>query len=145
MKIALLWIVAALVSLPTHAVVSIESGCYRQTPQLVGTNNSFLFFQSYRDEDLLEEVGAFVSYNNSEKRIALLFSDEVQGEGANEGDYQKIWLEVVGRKVTGQYVEHGNYSGNSAGKHMKYTNFKTRRVTTFGIATINNPCSSGGR
>ncbi|RZL65362.1 MAG: hypothetical protein EOP81_04745 [Variovorax sp.] len=142
MKNVFFWIFALAASLPTHAGVSVESGCYQQISEAVGKNTTFFFFQSYRDEELLEDVGAFVSYKNSNKRIALLFSDEIQGEGMNEGDYQKFWFEVINKKVAGQYVEYGNYNGNPGGKHIKYTSFTTNRVTTFRIATIASPCSA---
>lgn len=143
MKKLLICIFAALLCLRVHAGVSVESGCFEQTPKAVGKSSAFFFFQSYHDDDLQEDVGAFVSYNNSKNRISLVFSDEVQGEGPNEGDYQKFWLEVVGKKVTGQYVEQGNYSGNPGGKYIKYTSFKTNRVTVFRIAMIDSPCSAG--
>ena len=143
MKKLLFWTIATLLSLHAHAGVSVESGCYEQTPRAAGKSNPFFFFQSYRDDDLQEDVGAFLSYNNSKNRISLVFSDEVQGEGTNEGDYQKFWLEVVGKKVTGQYVERGNYSGNAGGRHIKYTSFKTNRVTVFRIAMIDSPCIAG--
>lgn len=145
MKNVLFWILALAASLPIHAGVSVESGCYQETSEAVGRSSNFFFFQSYRDEELLEDVGAFVSYKNSNRRIALLFSDEIQGEGMTEGNYQKFWLEVINKKVTGQYVEYGNYNGNPGGKHIKYTSFKTNRVTTFRIATIASPCSAVSR
>lgn len=142
MKKALFWIIATLLTLHAHAGVSVESGCYQQTSKSSNKSNPFFFFQSYYDDDLLENVGAFVIYNNSKNRISLVFSDEVQGEGPNEGEYQKFWLEVVGRNVTGQYVEHGNYKGNPGGKYIQYTQFKTKRVSMFRIATIDRPCTT---
>ncbi len=104
---------------------------------------SVFFLQSYSDDDLLANVGAFLRYNNSKSRIPLVFYDEVQGEGAKEGEYQKFWLEIVGKNVTGEYVEYGNYSGNPGGKYIKYTNFKTNRTTVFRITTIDSPCVVG--
>jgi len=143
MKKTLFWIISILLSLNAHADVSVASGCYEKTPEAVGKSTPFFFFQSYYDNDLLEDVGAFVSYNNSNSRILLVFSNEVQGEGPNEGEYQKFWLEVVGKKVTGQYVEQGNYNGNPGGKYIKYTSFKTNQATVFRIAMIDSPCTVG--
>lgn len=143
MKKTLFLIISTLLTLHAHAGVSVESGCYQQTPKSGDKNIPFFFFQSYYDNDLLENVGAFVSYNNSKNRISLVFYDEMQGEGPNEGEYQKFWLEVVGKSITGQYVEHGNYSGNPGGKYIKYTRFKTNRVTTFRAAMIDRPCTAG--
>lgn len=143
MKKTLFLLLATMLTLRAHAGVSVDSGCYQQTLKSGAKSTPFLFFQSYFDDDLLENVGAFVSYNNSKNRIWLVFADEVQGEGPNEGEYQKFWLEVVGKNVTGQYVEHGNYNGNPGGKYIKYIRFKTNRATVFRVAMIDRPCTAG--
>lgn len=143
LKKSLFWIIAALLSIQAHAGISVESGCYERTPKSGGKSNPFFFFQSYSDDDLPANVGAFLRYNNSNSRIALVFYDEVQGAGAKEGEYQRFWLEIVGKNVTGEYVEYGDSSGNPGGKYIKYTNFKNNRTTVFRITTIDSPCGVG--
>lgn len=142
MKKMLFWIIVTLMPLHAYAEVGMESGCYEQTPKITSKSNPFFFLQSYYDDDLQENIGAFLIYNNSKNRISLVFYDQIQGEGPNEGDFQKLWLEIIGKNITGQYVEYGNAYGNPGGKYIKYTNFKTNRITVFRIATIDSPCTA---
>lgn len=141
-KISLLGI-SALWLLSANAGVNVESGCYVRTPEGLGKNTQFFLIQSYYDDELQGYVGAFVDYNNSKNRISLVFADEVQGDGVATGDYQRYWLEIENKKVTGQYVEYGTYSGNAGGNYIKYTNSKQKKVTLFRIATIDSPCIAG--
>lgn len=142
MKIVLLIVIIVLLPLRVYAGINKESGCYQQVEKAAGKGTPFFFFQSYRDDDLEEYVGAFVNYNNSKNRISLVFHDEIQGEGSSEGEYQKYWLEVINKKVTGQYVEHGNYKGNAGGRYIKYTAFRSNRTVVFRIAMVDNPCTT---
>ena len=120
--------------------VDVESGCYVKTPEVAGKSSPFFLLRSYSDGDLQERVGALLSYNNSGEFMSLVFFDEIQGDGGASGDHQRIWLEVAGKKISGQYVEYGTYSGNAGGNQIKYTNFKTNKVTVFRVATIDSPC-----
>lgn len=133
--ITLFWLLSA------KANLNVESGCYVVIPEKNEKKVSFFFIRTYYDEQIQERIGALLNYNNSKEHIALVFFDEIQEESATT-DYRRIWLEVVGKKVTGQYVEYGAYSGNGGGRHIKYTNFRTNKVATFRIAMIDAPCAS---
>lgn len=140
MKIAFIWMVLACCSLQASATLTAESGCYQQIEKAPGQRASFFHFRSYRDDGLMEYVGALLNYNNSESHIALVFHDEVQSEHAGVMDYERYWLEVINGTITGQYIESGNHGGNPHGKHIRYTNFRNSKVTTFRRASIDSPC-----
>lgn len=142
MKAFILFVVLFLGATNAKADVDVESGCYVKTPGVAGKSSPFFLLRSYFDSNLQERVGALLSYNNSGEFISLVFFDEIQGEGVASGDYQRIWLEVAGKKISGQYVEYGTYSGNTGGNQIKYTNFKTNRVMIFRVATIDSPCKA---
>lgn len=141
MKISLTWIVAIFLSLQANAGVNIEAGCYQQLLLPPGGTGSFFYFQSYRDERIMENIGALLNYNNSKNYISLIFHDEIQNRGSGVDEYKKYWLEIIERRITGQYVEVGSYGGNPGGRYIKYTNFKTNKVTTFRLTTIDSPCA----
>lgn len=142
MKVFVLFVAFFLGVTNAKAGVGVESGCYVKSPEVAGKSAPFFFFKSYVDYDLQERVGALLEYNNSGGFISLVFFDEIQGGGAASGDYQRIWLEVAGKKISGQYVEYGTYSGNAGGNQIKYTNFKTNKVSVFRVATIDSPCKA---
>lgn len=142
MKKYFIGLILALISCMTYAGVSIESACYQSegVHGAGGKGRSFFFFKSYRDEDDHTYIGGFVNYNNSKLSISVVYDSEVQGVGGYSGDFQRTWLEIVDRKITGQYVEYGNYDGNPGGRYIKYTGYKDGRVVLFRISMNNSPC-----
>lgn len=142
-----LLLIGALVALPfcgAHAGVSIESACYQSESShgAAGKVNAFFRFKSYRDDDAQKYIGGIVNYKNSRSSISVVYDDEVQvGEGASV-EFRRTWLEIINRKITGQYVEYGDYDGNPGGRYIKYTGFKDNRVVVFRVVMNNAPCSA---
>ena len=126
MKLLLIGALAALPFCGAHAGVSIESACYQSESShgVAGKVKVFFLFKSYRDDDAQEYIGGIVNYNNSKSSISVVYDDEVQERGGSSGAFQRTWLEIINRKITGQYVEYGNYDGNPGGRYIKYTGFK---------------------
>lgn len=143
MKLLFIGALAALPFCVAHAGVSIESACYQSESShgAAGKANAFFRFKSYRDDDAQIYIGGIVNYKNSKSSISVVYDDEVQvGEGSSEG-FRRTWLEIINRKVTGQYVEYGDYDGNPGGRYIKYTGFKDNRVLVFRVVMNNAPCS----
>ena len=143
MKNLLIGLLLVLISCVTHAGVSIESACYQSESShgVAGKAKAFFLFKSYRDDDAQEYVGGVVNYNNSKSNISVVYDDEVQEGGGSSGAFQRTWLEIINRKITGQYVEYGNYDGNMGGRYIKYTGFKDGRVVIFRDAMNDSQCS----
>ena len=119
-----------------------ESNCYEQSAASQSPKKSFFIFRSYYDNDLLQNVGAIVSYNNSQKRITLAYADEFQ---SNSGDQQKVWLEILNGKINGKYVQHESIDGNPAGKLISYTNQRNNITVVYRLSTIGSPCATENR
>lgn len=131
--------------LNAEAGVNVELNCYVKATDSVGKIAPFFLFRSYFDSDLLERVGALVEYNNTGRNFSLLFDDETQGDGPASDDYRRVWLEVVGGRVVGKYVEYGTYGGNSMGNRIEYLNRKNKKPIVFRVAKIDSPCKTNGR
>ncbi|WP_148289699.1 hypothetical protein [Ideonella sp. B508-1] len=141
-----LLLIGALAALPfcgAHAGVSIESACYQSESShgAAGKASAFFRFKSYRDDDAQKYIGGIVNYKNSKSSIPVVYDDEVQAGEGSSGSFQRTWLEIINRKIVGQYVEYGGYDGNPGGRYIKYTGFKDNRVVVFRVVMNDAPCS----
>lgn len=88
-----------------------------------------LTLRKYLDEELQQEVGALVRYSNSNKLIPLAFKGD---ENSDERvAYELHWLEIVDKKITGEYSFIKPLNATVDGAYVVYKNFKTNKQTTF--------------
>lgn len=143
MKLLFIGALAALPFCVAHAGVSIESACYQgeSSHGAAGKASAFFRFRSYRDDDAQKYIGGIVNYKNSKSSIPVVYDDEIQAGEGSSGSFQRTWLEIINRKIVGQYVEYGDYDGNSGGRYIKYTGFKDNKTVVFRVAMNDAPCS----
>ncbi|MFI4919854.1 MAG: hypothetical protein ACHP65_09900 [Legionellales bacterium] len=111
-----------------RADVQSENSCYFYTPRPDDRIKPIHFaLRTYFDTDLKKEVGAFVQYNNSKAIIPLVYFKYVPTDTDDPGlgNYEIYRLEIVGKKITGEYMFAQTGAGNQQGKYVRYTNFRT--------------------
>ena len=92
-----------------------------------------LALRIYIDRDLNKEIGAFVQYDGSKKTIPLVLAAYVNTDtdAPDLGNYKISRVEIVDKKVAGEYLFVQAGSGIRQGKYVKYTNARTGKVVTF--------------
>jgi hypothetical protein len=143
MKNILILILISLFFIQSKADVGVESTCYEMETPSKSSSKQPVFFRLrfYTEETTQIYIGAIVNYNNSKQIIHAVFYDETEDIAPSLGGLQRTWLEVVGGKISGKYVEHVNYEGNLAGRYVIYTRLRDNRSTLFRAATGDMPCT----
>lgn len=102
-----------------------------------------LALRIYVDKDLSKEIGAFVQYDGSKKTIPLVFVKYVGTDTDAPGlrNYKFSRIEIVDKKVAGEYFFVQTSAGIRQGKYMKYTDTRTGKVVTFQYAGDESSCS----
>jgi len=116
-----------------RADVQSETACYVYVPR-DGSNKPIKFaLRTYVDKDLKKEVGAFVQYNSSKENIPLVFTKYVSTDtdSPDLGNYEISRVEIVDKKIAGEYVFIQSGAGNTQGKYVVYTKPKSGKKITF--------------
>jgi len=116
-----------------RADVQSETACYVYVPRDSSSKPIKLALRTYVDKDLKKEVGAFVQYNASKETIPLVFTKYVSTDtdSPNLGNYEISRVEIVDKKIAGEYVFIQSGAGNTQGKYVVYTKSKTGKKITF--------------
>ncbi|RYX90547.1 MAG: hypothetical protein EOO28_28830 [Comamonadaceae bacterium] len=117
------------ISTTTHAAVISETLCYRALPKNKNKSAIKLTIKKYYDEELGQQVGAIVRYNTSKETIPLsVIEDAIDDEN---NDYEIHWLEVINKKVTGEYVFMKPKGATVLGAYIIYKNQRLGKELAF--------------
>jgi hypothetical protein len=114
-----------------RADVQADISCYGNVPLPNNHLNKPVKFvlHTYVDTDLKREIGAFIQYSTSKEVIPLVFSKYVPDtEDPDLGNYELYRIEIIDKKITGEYMFAQTGAGNKQGKYVKYTNFRTGKT-----------------
>ncbi len=116
-----------------RAEIQSETSCYVYIPHDNSSKHIQLALRTYVDKDLKKEVGAFIQYNGSKETIPLVFAKYVSTDtdSPNLGNYEISRIEIVDKKITGEYIFSQTGAGNTQGKSVEYKKFKTGKSMTF--------------
>jgi hypothetical protein len=116
-----------------RADVQSETACYVYVPRDSSSKPVKFALRTYVDKDLKKEIGAFVQYHASKEIIPLVFTKYVRTEtdSPNLGNYEISRVEIVDKKIAGEYVFIQSGAGIAQGKYVVYTKSKTGKHITF--------------
>ena len=125
-----------------RAEVQAETSCYSMVPPGKSSKPIRLALRTYIDQDLKKEVGAFIQYNGSKISIPLVLTKHVNTDtdAPDLGNYEATRIEIVEKKVAGEYVFAQTGAGVTQGRYVKYRNGKTGKVVTFQHAGDDPSC-----
>lgn len=115
-----------------QAEIQIETECYVHVPPGKSSKPIRMIFRRYIDQELKQEVGSFVQYNDKKDIIPLVFGKHVSKDidSPDLGNYEDSRTEIVGGKVAGVYTFVQTGAGIAQGKYVRYTNAKTGESVT---------------
>ena len=116
-----------------RADVQLKTACYVHVPR-DGYSKSIQFvLHTYVDNDLKREVGAFVQYHSSKEIIPLVFTKYVSTDADSPelGNYEISRIEIIDKKISGEYVFIQSGAGVTQGRYAVYTKYKTGKNIIF--------------
>lgn len=118
--------VALFLSGTAAAEIKSETFCYSGDSRANSQVHLRLAVRAYTDTENNKEIGAFAQYNGAKESIPLVFvkyiPTDVDSPGL--GNYELTRVEVVGRKVTGEYVFVQTGAGIRQGRYVTYKSAK---------------------
>lgn len=125
--------VALLSGTAVAAEVRLETLCYVRVPPGKDSKPIRMVFRSYYDQELKKEIGSFVQYNESKEIIPLMFEKFVNTDADSPelGNYEISRIEIINKKIAGEYTFVQTGAGHLQGRYVKYTNAKTGKSVTF--------------
>lgn len=134
MKIQTLFIATLLLASGiVRAEVQVETSCYVYVPRDGTSKHIRLALRTYVDKELQKEVGAFVQYNNSKEIIPVVFKSyrALDADSPELGNHEITRLEIVDKKIAGEYVFSQTGAGNTQGKSVTYKKSAMAKPVTF--------------
>ena len=134
MKIKRLFIAAIMLGCGiAKADVQVETSCYVHVPRDNTSKHIKLALRTYVDKELQKEVGAVIQYNGSKETIPLVFRNyrAIDTDSPDLGNYEITRVEVVDKKLAGEYVFSQTGAGNTQGKSVTYKKSPTSKPITF--------------
>lgn len=122
----LLMALALLASGTAAADIQTKTSCYVGDSRPNSKVNAHLAVRTYTDTATQKEIGAFAQYNHSKSSIPLVFVKFVATDPDSPalGNYELTRVEVVDKKVTGEYVFVQTGAGNRQGRYVTYKSAK---------------------
>ncbi|TPQ37274.1 hypothetical protein C2U69_16985 [Cupriavidus pinatubonensis] len=101
--------------------------CFRSASES-GKSSDFEIHTYY--DQISKWSGGFVRYRNSRQPITVVFRDRLEEELSKDRPYQvtTTWLEIRGKKITGEYEM---MSQGAIIYSMTYTNYRNSKKTAF--------------
>lgn len=126
-------VAAILGATSAQSEIQVETECYFGIPQGQDSKAVRMIFQRYVDLDLKKEVGSFVQYNDTKEVVPLVFGKHVptDTDSPDLGNYEEYRTEIVGKKVTGEYMFVQTGAGHRQGRYVRYTSAKTAKSVIF--------------
>jgi hypothetical protein len=118
--------VALLASGTAAAEIKAVTSCYDGDSRPNSKVRAHLAVRTYIDTETNKEIGAFAQYNRSKSSIPLVFVKLVptDTDSPELGNYELTRVEVVDKKVTGEYVFVQTGAGNRQGRYVTYKSAK---------------------
>jgi hypothetical protein len=91
--------------------------------------NVELVLQTYLDNSLNQQVGAFVKYSTSKEIIPLVYIADNSNDDSI--DLELHWLEVFEGRITGQYSLLKPKRATILGAYIRYKNLKSKKEVIF--------------
>ncbi len=137
----LLMALALLASGTAAAEIQATTSCYAGDSRPNSKVNVHLAVRIYTDTETLKEIGAFVQYNNAKSSIPLVFVKFVptDTDSPGLGNYELTRVEVVDKKVTGEYVFVQTGAGNRQGRYVTYKSAKYPKPVLLQQSDENDP------
>ncbi|WP_444845304.1 hypothetical protein [Duganella caerulea] len=120
-------IAAALLASGTAAAeIKSETSCYSGDSRPGSKVHLSLAVRIYTDTENNKEIGAFAQYNGAKTSIPLVFVKYVPTDTDEPGlgNYELTRVEVVDKKVTGEYVFVQTGAGIRQGRYVTYKSAK---------------------
>jgi hypothetical protein len=106
--------------------IQTHTNCYAGDSRPNSKVHVRLAVRTYTDTDTNKEIGAFAQYNDAKLAIPLVFVKFVptDTDSPELGNYELTRVEVVDKKVTGEYVFVQTGAGNRQGRYVTYKSAK---------------------
>ena len=119
-------LLALLATGTTAAEIQAVTSCYVGDSRPNSKVHVHLAVRTYTDTDTQKEIGAFAQYNHAKSSIPLVFIKFVptDTDAPELGNYELTRVEVVDKKVTGEYVFIQMGAGNRQGRLVTYKSAK---------------------
>lgn len=126
---ALLLALALLASGTTAAEIQVQTSCYAGDSRPNSKVHIELAVLTYTDTTTKKEIAAFAQYNGAKSSIPLVFHKFVatDTDSPGLGNYELTRVEVVDKKVTGEYIFVQTGAGNRQGRYVTYKSAKFRK------------------
>lgn len=113
---------AILASGTAAAEIQAVTSCYAGDSRSNSKATLRLAVRTYTDTETQKEIGAFAQYDGAKSSIPLVFVKLVatDTDSPGLGNYELTRVEVVGKKLTGEYVFTQTGAGNRQGRFVKY-------------------------
>lgn len=123
---SLLIALALLASGTAAAEIEATTSCYVGDSRPNSKVNLHLAVRTYTDTETRKEIGAFAQYNRGKSSVPLVFIKFVptDTDSPGLGNYELTRVELVGKKVTGEYVFVQTGAGNRQGSYVTYKSAK---------------------
>lgn len=133
--------VALLASGTAAAEIKAVTLCYDGDSRPNSKVHVHLAVRTYTDTETNKEIGAFAQYNNSKESIPLVFVKFVptDTDSPDLGNYELTRVEVVDKKVTGEYVFVQTGAGNRQGRYVTYKSARHPRPVLLQQGDENDP------
>ena len=114
--------VALLACSSATAEIIVKTACYVGDTRPNSKLSLDLAVRTYIDTTTNKEIGAFAQYNHAKTSIPLVFVKFVSTDTDSPelGNYELTRVEVVDKKVTGEYVFIQTGAGIRQGRYVKY-------------------------
>jgi len=125
--------VLSLACTTAFADVHVEASCFTLDARAMSKKMVYFVLQSYYDDEIGKEIGAFVRYGESKESIPLVFENKIDTDTDDPGlgNFELQRLEILNGRVTGRYTLVQTGAGNRQGRYIDYKNFKTKKTLLF--------------
>jgi septal ring-binding cell division protein DamX len=108
------------------AEIQAATSCYVGDSRPNSKVHLYLAVRTYTDTETQKEIGAFAQYDRAKLSIPLVFIQYVatDTDSPGLGNYELTRVEVVNKKVTGEYVFIQTGAGNRQGRLVRYKSAK---------------------
>ncbi len=124
-------IMSCLIWAHCDAGVVVESRCYGYQVRAHNESQFSLRMNIYRDEMSGKEIGANVQYRENAFIPIAYWKTEETDEDKVLGNYQIHRVEVIGGKITGEYVNVRTGAGIKQGSYLLYKKYNDRKQYIF--------------
>lgn len=119
-------IVAIIASGSAAAEIATQTDCYVGDSRPNSKVHLQLAVRIYTDTETNKEIGAFAQYNGAKSAIPLVFVKSVptDTDSPGLGNYELTRVEVIDKKVAGEYVFVQTGAGIRQGRYVTYKSVK---------------------